>query len=62
MKRLLDTEVLEDIPYFQILHNLMSEVFEELISESDVRHYGWLKKIQEINDIRKTLSKSSAII
>ena len=51
MKRLLDTEVLEDIPYFQILHNLMSEVFEELIFEADARHYGWLKKIQEINEL-----------
>ena len=45
MKRLLDTEVLEDIPYFQILHNLMAEVFEELIAECDARHYDWLKKI-----------------
>ena len=49
MKRLLDTEVLEDIPYFQILHNLMAEVFEELIAEADTRHYGWLKKIDDIN-------------
>ncbi len=27
----------------------MSEVFEELISESDTHHYGWLKKIDDIN-------------
>lgn len=45
IKRLLDTEVLEDIPYFQILHKLMAEVFEELIAECDARHYDWLKKI-----------------
>ena len=51
MKRLLDTEVLEDIPYFQILHKLMAEVFEELIAECDARHYDWLKKIQEINEL-----------
>ena len=49
MKRLLDTEVLEDIPYFQILNNLMAEVFEELIAEADTRHYGCLKKIDDIN-------------
>ena len=51
MKRLLDTEVLEDIPYFQLLHNLMSEVYEELIDEMDTRRDDWSRKIRKINEL-----------